>query len=259
MGTSAEHRQVTIVKDTVLFSDVHLKPSIPPTGDFVDFTRFLRHIDSDQVERIICMGDLFDFWYEYKHVFFGSYFEVLRLLARLHEEGVALHLFRGNHDLWAGAQLEALTGMRIHREPTFLPFGGREALLLHGDGLNPQDYGYRLFRHIASNRLAQHLFRHIHPDNAMALAQYISQRSRTKVKTTDPAAGPEVEVVRGHAHGLIADGKAQIVICGHSHLPVIEQVEVNGHSGLFINPGDWPNHRSYVLFSEGEFRLLAFC
>jgi len=246
------------VKDTLLFSDVHLKPTLPTDSAFEDFTAFLRQIDSDRVGRLICLGDLFDFWYEYQHVSFSAYFEVLRLLANLREAGVELHLCCGNHDLWAGPQLEALTGMRIYHEPVTLAFGEEQALLLHGDGLNPADRGYLLFRRIARNRAAQGLFRRIHPDTAMSLAQWASRRSRAMAKGGDPAEGPEVGVVQEHARRLIATGTAKIVICGHAHLPVIAHIHAGGHSGLYINTGDWPIHRSFVRFSGGEFHMETF-
>jgi len=246
------------VKDSLLFSDVHLKPSFPANDDSEAFTAFLRQIDPVRVGRLICLGDLFDFWYEYRHAFFSAYFEVLRLLANLRDAGVECHLICGNHDLWAGSKLELLTGMHIHHAPVVLPFGGEEALLLHGDGLNPHDHGYLLFRRLARNRFAQALFRRLHPDTAMAIAQRASRHSRARANMAHPADSPEVEAVRSHAHHLIAAGQAKIVICGHAHVPVIESMEGEGFSGLYINPGDWPTHRSYVLFSDGAFRLLSF-
>ena len=105
------------MKDSLLFSDVHLKPSFPANDDSEAFMAFLRQIDPVRVGRLICLGDLFDFWYEYRHVFFSAYFEVLRLLANLREAGVECHLICGNHDLWAGSKLELLTGMQIHHAP----------------------------------------------------------------------------------------------------------------------------------------------
>ncbi len=247
-----------MVKDTLLFSDVHLKPVIAADDAFSDFTAFLRQVNPDRIDRLICLGDLFDFWYEYRHVFFGAYFEVLRLLGNLREAGVELHLCCGNHDLWAGPQLKTLTGMHIYHAPVVLPFGGKQALLLHGDGLNPHDHGYLLFRRIARNRVAQRLFRLIHPDIAMAIAQHASRRSRAMAKAAHPADDPEIKAVREHARRLIAGGHAKIVICGHVHTPTIEPMEEDGFSGLYINPGDWPTHRSFVRFSGGEFHLETF-
>lgn len=247
------------MKDTLLFSDVHLKPYVPGDKDHADFLNFLGQIDPLRVDRVICVGDLFDFWFEYRHAVFASYFEALRLLADLNRAGVELHLFRGNHDLWAGPQLERLTGMHVHKGPDALPFGGQEALILHGDGLNSRDYGYRLFKRVALNRAAQCLFRRIHPDTAMAFARRVSRRSRAMANIENPADGPEAEAVRRHARHLIGSGRASIVICGHAHAPVIERVDAGGSSGLYVNSGDWPLHRSYIRFSGEEFSLHTFC
>lgn len=247
------------MKDTLLFSDVHLKPYVAGDRHHEDFLAFLRWIDPQQVGRLICVGDLFDFWFEYRHAVFASYFEALRLLAGLNRAGVEMHLFRGNHDLWAGPQLERLTGMRVHKGPACLPFDDREACLLHGDGLNPRDYGYRLFKRIAQNSAVQGIFRHIHPDTAMGFAQWVSRNSRAMGKAENPADGPEAETVRAHACHLIGDGRAAIVICGHAHVPVIEHIEVRGLRGLYVNPGDWPLHRSYIRYARGEFSQHTFC
>lgn len=247
------------MKDTLLFSDVHLKPHASDNPGRKDFIDFLAHIDPQQVGRLICLGDLFDFWYEYRHAVFASYFEVLHLFANLRDAGVELHLFRGNHDLWAGSQLERLTGMRVHQESAMLPFGSEEALLFHGDGLNPGDRGYLLFKRFAGNRVLQHLFRHVHPDTAMDLAEWISRRSRAKAKGENPHEGPEAGMVRNHVRKIIGAGRARMVICGHAHAPVIERIEENGFAGLYVNTGDWPLHRSFVRYSDGEFTLQTFC
>lgn len=246
------------MKDTLLFSDVHLKPCVSDPSGQKDFIAFLGQIDPDRVERLICVGDLFDFWYEYKHAVFASYFEALRLFSNLRDAGVEMHLFKGNHDLWAGPQLERLTGMQIHDGAATLPFGPQKALLLHGDGLNPEDRAYLLFKRCARNRLLQNLFRHIHPDSAMSLAEWISGRSRAKADGANPDQGPEAEIVRNHARRIIGEGQAEIVICGHAHSPAIERIEENGHAGLYVNPGDWPMHRSYIRYNE-EFSLHTFC
>lgn len=247
------------MKDTLLFSDVHLKPSAADQTNYTDFIAFLRQINPDRVERVICLGDLFDFWFEYKHAMFACYFDVLRIFAGLRDAGIETHLICGNHDLWAGPQLERMTGMQVHHEPVTLPFGSDTALLLHGDGLNPKDYGYRMFKRLSQNRLAQRLFRHLHPDTAMGLAHWISRGSRAMAAAPNPADSPEVRIVRDHALERIGRGQAAVVICGHAHVPAVEPVTVQGHSGLYVNPGDWPLHRSFVRYVMGEFRLESFC
>lgn len=246
------------MKNTILFSDVHLKVSGDNSAIRESFLAFLRSINPQHTERIICLGDLFDFWYEYNHVLFFGYFDVLRLFADLNDAGVNLHLICGNHDFWAGKVLKEVAGFEIYHEPVRLPFGDEEALLLHGDGLNPRDYGYRLFKCIARNNWAIRLFRHVHPDAAMAIARFMSSSSRTLTGVEKPAEGPEAHFVREHAHELLQQGKARIVICGHAHAPVMEDVVTDKGAGRYINPGDWPNHRSFIVFEDGSFSLHHF-
>jgi UDP-2,3-diacylglucosamine hydrolase len=228
----------------------------PSIGD--NFLAFLRSVDPEKTERLICLGDLFDFWYEYRHAVFAGYFDALRVFADLHDAGVELHLICGNHDFWAGSLLEQVSGIHVHHEPVRMPFGDKEAILLHGDGLNPSDYGYLFFKQIARNPVAIRLFRRVHPDTAMAIAQFMSRRSRTLTLVEKPAAGPEAHFVREHALSLLQNGKADIIICGHAHAPVVEEVILQEKIGLYINPGDWPNHRSYIVFADGKFNLHRF-
>jgi UDP-2,3-diacylglucosamine hydrolase len=247
------------VKETLLFSDVHLKPKAYEDNGRKEFIRFLKEIDTERVGRLVCLGDLFDFWFEYKHVVFADYFDVLHQLFTLHEAGVELHLLRGNHDLWAGDQLTQLTGMQVHPDRLRLPFGTKEALLFHGDGMNPDDRRYLWFKRAASNSVLQRLFRCIHPDRAMALAQFLSNLSRRKLKAPNPGKGPEALILQEHARSMIESGQESIIICGHAHAPLIQHIEEGETSGIYINTGDWPLHRSYVRFSGGEFTLHSYC
>lgn len=247
------------MKHTLLFSDVHLKPSGLKRKSDQEFLAFLRSIDPQKVGRLICLGDLFDFWYEYRHVHFSGYFEVLRIFADLHDQGVELHLCCGNHDLWAGEMLTSLTGFHVHHQPVYLDFGEKRALLLHGDGLNGRDKGYLLFKKISANTFLQRLFRWVHPDLAMGLAQFLSRKSRDILSTQPPAEGPEAAAVRDYAYQCIRSGGESLVICGHAHSPVLEKVEGTGVCGLYINTGDWPLHRSYFCFDGSEFTMETWC
>ncbi|NLN92144.1 MAG: UDP-2,3-diacylglucosamine diphosphatase [Candidatus Hydrogenedens sp.] len=247
------------MKHTLLFSDVHLKPSGMQRKSDEEFLAFLRSIDPQKVERLVCLGDLFDFWFEYRHVNFSGYFEILRAFADLRDQGLSLHLCCGNHDLWAGELLTRLTGFQVYHEPVHLDFGDRRALLLHGDGLNPKDKGYLLFKKVAANRVLQKIFRWVHPDLAMAFAQFLSRKSRDLLSTHPPAKGPEVMAVREYARQCIVSGSESLVICGHAHEPVIEEVEGPEFRGQYVNTGDWPIHRCYVCFDGTEFTIRSWC
>ena len=241
---------------TLFVSDVHL--DVPPFHQerTETFLRFLRGVDPARVERIIILGDLFDFWFEYKHVIFSGYFDVLRALAALRDHGVRFDLIGGNHDFWAGRFLEEQLGFCVHKEPFMMDFGGRRVLLMHGDGLNARDVGYRLYRRVARTGWVIRAFRLLHPDWAMALARFVSRGSRRLAQAPDPGKGSEAIALRAYARNVLAGGKADAVICGHAHSPIIEEYPAPVGNGLYINTGDWLFHCSYVEWDGTEFRLL---
>jgi len=242
----------------LIFSDIHLDVAPNRRHQMEQFTQFLRRIDPRQYPRIVILGDLFDFWFEYKHVVFSGYFEVLRALADLRDRGVEFHFVGGNHDFWAGRFLRDVLGFVIHTEPLMLDFDGKRALLVHGDGLNPQDVGYRVYKRIARARPVVWLFRLLHPDWAMALAQRVSRTSRRLTEAPDLATGPEVNPLREFARRELAEGHADIVVCGHSHYPVREEVPTPDGVGVYFNTGDWLYHQSYIEWDGTEFQLRSF-
>lgn len=236
---------------TILIADVHLKAAKSARQHRDAFARFLDSVPAAGFTRFICLGDLFDFWFEYRHVIFSDFFGVLGAFARMRDAGIEMHLVCGNHDFWAGRFLENELGFHVHRDPTILPFGERRVLLAHGDGVNPHDRAYRLFKRIARNPLVIGAFRLIHPDLAMYIARAVSHGSRTMLQADNPAEGPEAQAIRAWARGVIARGEADTVICGHAHAQCLEQFE----RGTYINTGDWMRHRCHVAWDGGEFTL----
>lgn len=243
---------------TLFLSDVHL--DIPPyhRERTEAFLKFLRDVDPARVDRIVILGDLFDFWFEYKHVIFSGYFDVLRVLADLRERGVRLELAGGNHDFWAGRFIEEQLGIVVHRDPVYMEFGGRKVLVSHGDGENPRDVGYRIYKRIARAQIVVRAFRLLHPDWAMALARFVSRGSRRRADDPEPDGGAEAAALREYARNVLAKGKADVVICGHAHSPAIEEYPTPTGKGLYINTGDWLRHFSYVEWDGAEFRLCGF-
>ncbi len=242
---------------TIVVSDVHLAVHEAGRPTMERFIAFLRQLDSAEVSRLIILGDLFDFWFEYRHVVFSGYFDVLRALARLRDEGVELHFIGGNHDFWGGRFLRDQLGITIHDGEARLPFGERQALLVHGDGLNPRDWAYRLYKRLARLRVVVALFRLIHPDWAMRLAQWVSHGSRS-LHPRDVSKGSEIKPLQDFARQALAEGRADVVMCGHSHYPVCETHPTPHGAGLYINTGDWLYHESYVEWDGAEFRLFLW-
>jgi len=242
---------------TVYLSDAHL--SVAPGGrDTMDaFVAFLRRLDPADVARVVVLGDLFDFWFEYKHVVFSGYFDVLRAFADLRDAGVELHFVCGNHDFWAGRFLETQIGFTVHLEPVTLEIDGRRVHLAHGDGINPDDWRYRAYKRVARWGGAVRLFRLLHPDWAMAIAQRVSRGSRQLFSPSDPGKSAEIGPLRAYAERRLAAGDADVVVCAHCHYPERMEFATPGGTGLYLNTGDWMWHRSYVVSEGVDFRLAS--
>jgi len=241
------------VKKTLLFSDVHLKAIPDDQPRHREFIEFLHRFSPDEFECVICLGDLFDFWFEYRSVIFSDFFGVLRAFAELRDAGVELHLICGNHDFWAGRFLRDELGFHIHPNIMEHQFGDHRARLVHGDGINPEDWRYRAYKRVARNPLVVGAFRCIHPDWAMGIARGVSHGSRTLLGTKDPYTGPEATSLRRYAAGVLERGEADVVLCGHAHAPSVEHLETDTGTGLYINTGDWLDHRSHTIWDGEQF------
>ncbi len=243
---------------TIVVSDAHL--IVTPAGreNMELLAAFLRGLDPSDVSRVIVLGDLFDFWFEYKHVIFSGYFDVLRAFASLRDAGVELLFVCGNHDFWAGRFLKQHLGFTVYPDPVTLDIDGQRVHLAHGDGINPHDWRYHLYKRLARWRVAVWAFRLLHPDWAMAIAQGVSKGSRTMFSPSDPSKGSEVGPLRSYAERVLASGEADVVLCAHSHHPVEEHFPTPDGQGLYINTGDWLWHHTYVVGEGGSYRLESF-
>ncbi|MBI1320044.1 MAG: hypothetical protein GC168_14030 [Candidatus Hydrogenedens sp.] len=236
---------------TLIVSDIHLKAIPEDRPRHAEFIAFLKRFDPAEYTRLICLGDLFDFWYEYKTVIFSDYFEVLRVFADLRDAGVELHLICGNHDFWAGRFLRDDLGFHVHPNDVDLPFGDKRARIIHGDGINPDDTRYRLYKSFARNPFVVGAFRMIHPDWAMGIACAVSHGSRTMFKTPDPLNGPEARSLRAYAEAVLAAGEADYVLCGHAHAMEMREFSTPTGTGLYLNTGDWLERRCHTVW-DGE-------
>jgi len=237
----------------LIFSDVHLQVGEAGQPGRERFIKFLHSFDPTEYDRIVILGDLFDFWFEYRHVIFSGYFDVLRAFAELRDAGVAIDFVCGNHDLWAGRFLESELGFSIHRDRLHMDIDGTRALFVHGDGINPSDVGYRIYKKIAQFPLVIWLFSLLHPDWAMRLAQGVSHGSRRMFQAEDLSQGSEVAPLRDHAERMLAAGEADVVFSGHCHYPQRVEFPTPDGTGLYINTGDWLYHCSYVVWDGTAF------
>lgn len=240
------------MKKTLLFSDVHLKATAGDATRRAEFVGFLRRFSPDEFDRVICLGDLFDFWYEYRSVIFSDFFGVLRVFADWIDAGVEVHLVCGNHDFWAGRFLREI-GVQVHENSVNLPFGPRTAHIIHGDGINKDDYRYRAWKRFAKLPFIMEAFRWVHPDLAMGIARAVSHSSRTLFDTRDPYVSAEAVSLRAYAKEVIEKGEADYVMCGHAHAMEIIEMQGPSGTGLYLNTGEWLRRRCHTLWDGHTF------
>ncbi len=212
---------------------------------------------SKDATEIFLMGDVFDFWFEYKHVIPKGYVRLLGKIAEITDRGIPVHLFKGNHDIWAFNYLNKELNVQLHRKAVVREFDGKKLFLAHGDGLGPGDKGYKLLKKVFEFKPNQFLFRWLHPDIGTRMGLYWSGRSRlaniSKNGRQEETREPQNEMLFKYA-----EYKAQQLpdidyfIFGHRHVPI--QLKV-GEKAEIIVLGDWVTHFSYGIFENGKMRL----
>jgi len=191
-----------------LVSDVHLG-AVPP-GTEEAFRRWLRHV-GESGSRLIINGDLFDFWFEYRKVVLGEHVRVLAMLADLVEAGVPVLIMGGNHDWWGGDYLRQRIGVDFRREPARIRVKGKSLLVAHGDGLGSGDLGYRILRLVLRGRFTRWLFRWLHPDLGMRIADRVSGTRAYLASGGDPGdSAGAIDVTGMSPRDLIEIGIAHI-------------------------------------------------
>ncbi len=205
---------------------------------------------------IFLMGDIFDFWFEYKKVVPKGFTRLLGKLVEITDAGIPIHFFTGNHDLWEFGYLETETGMIVHHHEEIMTLEGKRFYLAHGDGLGPHDKGYKRLKKLFSNRLAQWVFGWLHPNIGIGLAHYWSHKSRY-AEGEDHIAfqGEDKEWLIHFAKDMLQKESFDYFVFGHRH--VVKKIQLNEHSTL-IYLGDWINNFSYGVFDGNNFEIKFF-
>jgi len=211
---------------------------------------------SNDAQILYLMGDVFDYWFEYKEVVPRGYVRLLGKLAELSDAGIEIHYFTGNHDMWVFDYLPKEIGLQIHRAPIQKEYNDKKFFLGHGDGLGPGDYGYKCIKKFFSNKLAQWLFARIHPNTGIGLMKFFSRRSRLATGTSDDVyLGDDKEWLMIYSREVLKREHYDYFIFGHRHMPLDKQL--NGQS-RYINLGEWINHFTYAVFDGQELMLKKF-
>lgn len=238
-------------------SDLHLgmQPAEESLRREKLFVEWLEEIRKDARE-LWLLGDVFDYWFEYKKVVPRGFTRFLGALASLSDEGVQLHLIPGNHDIWVFDYLPAELNLQVHRKSLRKEWSGHCFYLGHGDGLHPGDLGYRALQGIFKNRLIQWFYARIHPNGSMAFAHWWSKKSRMKHGALGSFLGVDKEHQLQFARKELArHPEIEYFVFGHRHIPYDIQIAENSR---VICLGDWIGNFTFGVFDGEEFRLEQY-
>ncbi|MCB0458759.1 MAG: UDP-2,3-diacylglucosamine diphosphatase [Flavobacteriaceae bacterium] len=218
------------------------------------FVHWLDTIKKD-AEVLFLLGDLFDFWFEYKRVVPKGFVRVLGKLSELRDAGIPVYFFVGNHDLWMHGYFEQELNIPVYHTPKEFTLNGKEFLIGHGDGLGPGDKGYKRMKKVFTNPFCKWLFKWLHPDIGVKLAQYLSTKNKLISGEEDVKfLGEENEWLVQYAKKKLETKHYDYFVFGHRHLPM--EIEVSNAS-KYINLGDWITHFTYAVFDGKELELKS--
>lgn len=239
-------------------SDVHLgAPALSNNRQREQlFVSWLDRVKND-AESIYLMGDIFDFWFEYKRAVPRGFTRVLGKLAEITDLGITVHFFTGNHDIWVFDYLPSEIGVIVHRDLVKTEIRGKKFFLGHGDGLGPFDKGYKILKKIFTNPILQWGFARIHPNFSIWLAHKWSSHSRLrdgKIEA-DTFRGEDKEWLVLFAREELKKEHFDYFVFGHRHWPC--NIQLNEKS-RYINTGDWITHFTYAVFDGETMELKEF-
>jgi UDP-2,3-diacylglucosamine hydrolase len=237
-------------------SDQHLgaptpEASLPREKKFVAWLDAIK----EDAGTVFLLGDLFDFWFEYKTVVPKGFVRVLGKLAELKDAGIDIYFFVGNHDLWMRDYFQKELNIPVFHEPQEFDINGKLFLIGHGDGLGPGDYGYKRMKKVFTFPFFKWLFRWLHPDIGVKLGHYFSVKNKLISGDEDAQfLGEENEWLALYCRKKLTEKHYDFFIFGHRHLPL--EIELNS-SSTYINLGDWIQYFTYGEFMK-TFKLKEF-
>jgi len=220
--------------------------------------KFIKWLDTikEDAAVIFLLGDLFDFWFEYKTVVPKGFVRVLGKLAEIRDSGIPIHFFVGNHDLWMHDYFQEELNIPIYHDSKEFVFNNKHFFIGHGDGKGPGDKGYKRMKKVFANPFFKWLFRWLHPDIGMRIAQHLSLKNKLISGDDDHEfLGEENEWLAKYAKRKLETNHYDYFIFGHRHLPM--EIKV-GENTTYFNLGDWISHYSYGVFDGEKFELKEF-
>lgn len=244
-------------KSVFFASDFHL--GIPNLKESQERERRIvswMHENKEHAAALFLMGDLFDTWMEYKHVIPKGHSRFFGALAEYADHNIELFIFSGNHDVWMRDYFKQEFNAQVVHHPIQLIINDLRLEVGHGDGLGPNDYGYKVLKYIMRNPIAQWLYRRFHPNFGFGLASYLSKKGPKHQKVEDVFHGPEKEWIIQHCENVIEQEAIDYFIFGHRHLPI--EYTLSNQISKYINLGDWIDHNTFVEIKGNQVSLKHY-
>ena len=245
-----------MTKEKIYFaSDFHLgSPNLEDSHKREkQIIQWLTEIEKD-AKAIYLVGDIFDFWFEYNKVVPKGFVRLLGKIASLTDNGIPVHLFVGNHDLWMRDYLETEIGVSIHHGNIIIQEEDKKILIGHGDGLGDGDYLYKIIKKIFTSKICKWIFARFHPNFAFTLAHTWSKNSR-KSGDKENFSRKEKEILFGYCKEQQKVNPVDYYVFGHRHLPLELKMD---KKATYINLGEWISQKTYGVLEKGKLKLETY-
>ncbi|MBT3872050.1 MAG: UDP-2,3-diacylglucosamine diphosphatase [Flavobacteriaceae bacterium] len=249
--------QIPKGKKIYFSSDNHLgaptkEESLPREKKFV---KWLDEVKEDAAA-IFLLGDLFDFWFEYKTVVPKGFVRTLGKLAEISDSGIPIYFFVGNHDLWMNDYFEKELNIPTYHDSKEFIFNNKTFLIGHGDGKGPNDNGYKRMKKVFTNPFLKWIYRWLHPDIGMRIAHYLSVKNKLISGDEDNIfLGDNKEWLAAYAKRKLENKHYDYFVFAHRHLPM--EIKV-GENSTYFNLGDWINHYTFGVFDGENFEIKNY-
>lgn len=249
--------QIPAGKNIYFLSDFHLGAPNYEASRLRE-NKLIRFFDSIKADAhtIFIVGDLFDFWYEYKQVVPKGYVRILGKLAELTDAGIHIHFFVGNHDMWVKDYFQKEFNIPVYFKEHSFQFNNKKFYIAHGDGLGPGDHGYKFLKKIFRNPFCQFMFGMLPSVVGIGLANYFSRRSRESVDRHETHfLGEDKEWLIIHSKEVLQSQYFDYFVYGHRHVPGIHPLP---QGSSYVNLGDWVTHFTYAVFNGREMQMEQY-
>ncbi|MBS0011526.1 MAG: UDP-2,3-diacylglucosamine diphosphatase [Bacteroidales bacterium] len=247
---------MTADKKIYFASDFHLglEVGMKPLDREKHIVKWMKSV-AGSASAIYLVGDIFDFWWEYKSVVPKGFTRFLGTISELTDSGIEIHFFTGNHDMWISDYLSKECGMTLHTEPLHTELMGKKFYIAHGEGLGSGDRSYKILLWLFRNRMLRKMYSFLHPRIGLAIAHRWTKKSRLAKHHTAELKDPDNESLIKHARQLIRSNKVDYFIFGHRHIAL--EYKLATDSTIFFL-GNWFDAPAYVSWDGREAVLHMF-